>query len=733
MYAEISADTTGLEKGLARTKSELKETAGAADKTTSSASGLGKQMQAIATAGAFAVVGRQALAFGQASVAAFSDTEEAYGKFNVVFGEFARSTEKDLDAIAEATGRSKYELIDYASTIQDTFVPLGFAREEAAKMSTSITQLAIDLASFNNLETGDVVKDLQSALVGNTETLRKYGVVAQEAQIKQEALNLGLWDGIGAIDAQTKAQAILSLTYKGTTDAQGDAIRTSDSYANKQRALEAATLDLKVAIGEGLVPALSAATSAVIPYINAVANNISVSNEWENAVNDGIITIEAYTYWHDRAADIYDTESEAYAYLTRATENHNAALEESLKLTPRELQLQRSLAQMDEYAAEKKKDATLAMQRYGMSIKNAIAPTQEFTDKTGMSAGKLRELADAAAAMEFNTLFTDALDDNTSAYGRWVTTATAVGGRTDEQEANFEDLTSAAERLRENINSLQGGTAGLGLSEEDLNKKLTENYEKLAQVEGAMAPLASITTEYTDAQSRWVVDADALNEKLFNQVANMSDNAVVTASAAIAFGLYDEAQISAALNAAIMEEQIKALAEEFVNGEINAGQMKERMDEIVENSPYTSEIDVLVADAVSNIDKVKSKLDAINGLVAKASIIVTTENRTSGSASDAAGGSNDGTPGGGGGGGNPGGGGRGEYATGGVVPGPVGMPQLAVVHGGEEVLTPAQRATRGSGASSISISFDGAIFQGTSQQQAAQMVTMVAEQLGALQ
>jgi hypothetical protein len=664
---QASRDISGVGDGSEQSSKKLK--------------GFNAALGAVAAAGSLAIIGKQAFEFGKASVNAFSDAEEAYGKFDVVFGEFARATETDLETIADATGRSKYELIDYASTIQDTFVPLGFAREEAAKMSTSITQLAIDLASFNNLETADVVRDLQSALVGNTETLRKYGVVAQETQIKQEAITLGLWDGTGAIDAQTKAQAILSLTYKGTTDAQGDAIRTADSYANKQRALEAATLDLKVAVGEGLVPALTDAASALIPYVNALATNISVANEWEQAVKDGIISQEMAAYWHNKSPDIYNRESEAYAYLTQATEDYNQALAETSKLTPREIQLQRSLAQIEEYETEKKIESSLALERYARGLQRAIGPADEFNEKTGMSAEQLGEIAAAAGAFEDS--FVSALGSTEQAYGRWVTTATVVGGRTDEQQKNFEDLSREAENLRGNIASLQGGTASLGLTQDQINEKLATNYERLGLVESAMSPLASITTEYSDAQSKWVVDADALNDNLFRQVSGMSENAIVTASAALALGVYDEAQVATALNAAIIEEKINALAESFVNGEITAGQMKSRMDEIVQNSPYTSEIDVLVDNAISNIDKVKSKLDAIDGMVSKATVEVTTKNRTEGSAADSGGG-----------------GGRSassipEFATGGMVPGPIGQPQLIIAHGGEQVLTQDQQKNKG--------------------------------------
>lgn len=699
-------------KGKRATAEAKRDIEGVGDAGTKGAKGtaaLQTALKGLAASAVLSAIAKQAYDFGKASVEAFSNAEESYGKFNVVFGDFADKTEGDLEAIAEATGRSKFELIDYASTIQDTFVPLGFARDEAAKMSTQITQLAIDLASFNNLETADVVRDIQSALVGNTETLRKYGVVAQETQIKQELINLGLWDGKGAIDAQAKAQAILSLTLKGTVDAQGDAIRTADSYANKQRALEAATLDLKVAVGEGLVPALAEATSAMIPYINAITENLTVEQEWQDAVNRGIISQREYQYQFDNNADIFDRNSEAYKYLLMRVRVFDSGLQDNEATVVNYYKGMGQLAQANEDVADSSNGLSPALRRLQEEYARATQGTEEFKQKTGQSAAELEKSAQVASA--FNSAFVTALDDTDAAYGRWVTTATAVGGRTDAQEQNFQDLTKEAERLRANIDSLQGGTAGLGLTQDEVNEKLATQYERLALVEGALSPLAGITTEYTNAQSRWVVDAEAMNEELFNQVASMSDNAIVTASAAIALGEYDEAQISAALNAAIIQEEIKKLAEEFVNGDITAGQMRERMQDIVDGSPYTAEVEALVDEAIGNIDKVKNKLDAIDGLVVKARIEVSGGGGIPSGAGASSGG---------------GGGGRDVpgFAGGGIVPGPVGSPQLILAHGGEQVLTPGQQSGVTIGSMVVNVPPSGLSPQS--------VATAVVEQLGRL-
>ncbi len=194
--------------------------------------------------------------FGKSAVGAASNVEEMRNKFLAVFKSMSGGVEQQLTQMADSTNRSKYDLMEYAATMQGTFVPLGFARSQAATMSVAAVQLANDLGSFHNLDTGAVLRDIQGALVGQTETVRKYGVSLNETVIGQKAMAMGMWNGVGAISAQARAAAVMQLIMSATTDAQGDAARTSGSYANTVRGLAAAWLDFKVAVGNAIIPVL---------------------------------------------------------------------------------------------------------------------------------------------------------------------------------------------------------------------------------------------------------------------------------------------------------------------------------------------------------------------------------------------------------------------------------------------------------------------------------------------
>ena len=185
---------------------------------------------------------------------AYSDSIEVSGKFNVVFGEVEGAARDFSRALAGEFGRSQTAIMDFMSTLQDTFVPLGFARGSAANLSSSLTKLALDVASFNNKMDADVVRDFQSAIVGNHETVKKYGIILNEAKVAQAAMDMGLINSSGELSEYAKVLARVELITQGTKDAQGDVSRTFDTLANSVKATQASFQEFKEEFGEILEP-----------------------------------------------------------------------------------------------------------------------------------------------------------------------------------------------------------------------------------------------------------------------------------------------------------------------------------------------------------------------------------------------------------------------------------------------------------------------------------------------
>ena len=199
-----------------------------------------------------------------------AEAEEVMSKFDAVFKSSADEVRAWAEALAEATGRSRFAIMQFAAQLQDTFVPLGFARDRAAELSKELTELAIDLSSFNNIDSAEALNLLNSALVGNHEAVRRFGITITEATLKEELMAIGADNLTGKALALAKVQARLNIIMSATTDAQGDAIKTADSTANQIVRLQSSFKDMRVEMGQLFIPTARDVIAHLMQIINLI-------------------------------------------------------------------------------------------------------------------------------------------------------------------------------------------------------------------------------------------------------------------------------------------------------------------------------------------------------------------------------------------------------------------------------------------------------------------------------
>ncbi len=190
---------------------------------------------------------------------AASDAEELRSQFQAVFRELTSQAREWAAEHARAVGRSSLDIEQYLATLQDTFVPLGFARDRAFEFSRTLTRLGVDLASFKNAAEPETIDLLTSAIVGNHEAVRRFGIVITESTLKQELQNAGIKGGSQAATEQQKVLARLRIILRSTADAQGDAARTAGQHANQVRALTGDWRDFRSELGSALIPTANTA------------------------------------------------------------------------------------------------------------------------------------------------------------------------------------------------------------------------------------------------------------------------------------------------------------------------------------------------------------------------------------------------------------------------------------------------------------------------------------------
>lgn len=232
LLVRIEADLADVKRNLRQFDNRLDQTVGRTGRALNKIGGAFKLVMG-------AVIIQQVARAALEVVNFVSHVEEMQAKSGVVFGAFAGDVRQQLAAFGDEVGRSRFQLEEMAASVQDTFVPMGFARGEAAQLSVQLTKLATDVASFNNASDTETMAAFQSAIVGNHETVRRFGIVITEGTLQQELYRMGLNKTTQEATNAEKVQARLNLIMAGTTDAQGDAARTADSFANQSKRLGA--------------------------------------------------------------------------------------------------------------------------------------------------------------------------------------------------------------------------------------------------------------------------------------------------------------------------------------------------------------------------------------------------------------------------------------------------------------------------------------------------------------
>lgn len=201
-----------------------------------------------------------------------SNIREQLSKIRVVLDEAAFSVVKFTRGSVEKFGLTRGAALEAAGGFAALVKGSGATREEAAKSSKVLLQLAADMASFNNTSVDDAITALRSGLSGESEPLRRFNVFLNDARLKAKALELGLYSGKGALDQYAKSQATLAIIMQDTVDQQGDFQRTSKGFANQMRMMQANVARLFAYASKPLM----AVGTAILRHVNPAMKTLGL-------------------------------------------------------------------------------------------------------------------------------------------------------------------------------------------------------------------------------------------------------------------------------------------------------------------------------------------------------------------------------------------------------------------------------------------------------------------------
>ena len=171
-----------------------------------------------------------------------SDYQEILNKFQVSFGNLYKDNLKAVNQLANAFGFSTNTLMDYTATFNNMLQSLGNLDDEAnAKISQSLTRMAIDYSSLFNVSIQKSMEAFQSAISGNIRTLRSVsGFDVSEITIFSKYQELGGTKTMRQLNQLEKRllRIIAIQDQLGETGAMGDYARTIETVSNQVKIMQ---------------------------------------------------------------------------------------------------------------------------------------------------------------------------------------------------------------------------------------------------------------------------------------------------------------------------------------------------------------------------------------------------------------------------------------------------------------------------------------------------------------
>lgn len=256
---DTKINTAGFGKGAANLKGQF-------GNLGSSLKKLSKLVAAAFSVKALVDFGKQAIELG-------SDLQEVQNVVDVTFTTMNEQVNEFARNAATTAGLSETMAKQYTGTFGAMAKSFGFTESEAYDMSTALTQLSGDVASFYNLSQDEAYTKLKSVFTGETESLKDLGVVMTQTALDDFALRKGLSKTTNQMSEQEKVALRYQFIMDQLSGASGDFVRTQDGWANQTRVLNLQFEQLKATIGQGLINVLT-------PVLKTVNNLIGKLQEF---------------------------------------------------------------------------------------------------------------------------------------------------------------------------------------------------------------------------------------------------------------------------------------------------------------------------------------------------------------------------------------------------------------------------------------------------------------------
>jgi hypothetical protein len=447
------------------------------------AGGIGKVAAGLTSAYAAIQGFSAAFRFVGDSVTAASDLGETTSKVGQIFGSTSTAIQEWAKTAATSLGQTAKQAMDAASTFAIFGKSAGLSGNSLVSFSTNLTGLATDLASFENTSVDEAILAIGAALRGESEPIRRFGVMLDDASLKAKAMEMGLYDGKGALDLQVRSLAAYNLILEQTKIQQGDFQRTNEGLAGQTKILTAEVQTLKAELGTGLLPAVN----TLVSYLNDTA--VPAVYGLKKVFDDSVISARGFA----KSLGFSDQSlSDASKTASEATPVFKTALGSVFPLAGAFFKTGDALdflAKKGKEARGETTDTSKAIEGVGNSSKIASEQLTKTSLETAKAAGEFKEAGEKAdtAGQSMAESFSLGADFKPQIEGiaeGWSDVGDKIAGTKPLLEGNFSLADSIAGKTDEQAQSIGGVNDEAKVSSDimkDIEKSVAATDKKLEE------------------------------------------------------------------------------------------------------------------------------------------------------------------------------------------------------------------------------------------------------------
>lgn len=224
----------------------------------------------VGVAAAVLYVGNKIKDLGKFAIESASKMDELANVTQQVFESSTKEIEQWARTIDKEVGRSIYQMQNFASVYGSMFKGAGFDTSFFKQISKDLATFTADFSSFFNVTDDEAFTAIKGALTGETEALKRYGLILNDTTMAEYALSKGIKEKWQELDTATKMQLRYNKLMEMTTYIQGDASRTIDGYANSLKKVEGLIDNIATAMGQKLLPF----ATKVVHMFNGIAEAV---------------------------------------------------------------------------------------------------------------------------------------------------------------------------------------------------------------------------------------------------------------------------------------------------------------------------------------------------------------------------------------------------------------------------------------------------------------------------